>query len=537
MIWFQRLQAPIRIPPDESRVDSFVALTNMPLAMFVKTPREIGIMMRRDRGSRPASRLLRFGRHSALLILTAGCSHALPTIGGAPSAPPVRNEPWRAPPGVVPPEPVRSAAIAAASDSARLAGALVLGQVVDLALRNNPQTQIAWAQARAGAALYGAAAASYIPTVDGTANINRSQTTSQLGSSERSTITPTATLSYLLFDFGGRSGTVAAARAAAVALDLTHSATLQDVALQAQASYFNFQAQGGLLAAARMTLAEADTNLASAQQRNKAGVATIADVLQAEVVVAQAQLDLETAQGNAQTSRGSLAVAMGLPANARYELAPVNDTFAVSLTSTGVDTLIDRALALRSDLAALRVQIQQAQAQVRVARSAELPSVTFGANAGKTFSNVTTYQGLNYGITLGVQIPIFNLARPYNLTAAQAQVDVATARADLLRVQVGQQVYASYYALQTATQRSRTSDVLLSFATRSEVTARARYRAGVGTIVDLVTAQTALASARAQQAQSRWVWATALAQLSHDVGVLGPRGQTSIPLDSAGTRR
>ena len=99
--------------------------------------------------------------------------------------------------------------------------------------------------------------------------------------------------------------------------------------------------------------------------------------------------------------------------------------------------------------------------------------------------------------------------------------------------------YTSYYQLRTATQRSRTADVLLSSALRSEVAARARYRAGVGTILDLVTAQTALASARAQQSQSRWVWATSLAQLSHDVGVLGPRGETSIPLaaDSTGIRR
>jgi outer membrane protein len=104
-------------------------------------------------------------------------------------------------------------------------------------------------------------------------------------------------------------------------------------------------------------------------------------------------------------------------------------------------------------------------------------------------------------------------------------------------VQVGQQVYTAYYALQTATQRAKTADVLLASATRNEVAARARYRAGVGTIVDLITAQTALANARAQQAQSRWVWATALAQLSHDVGVLGPRGQT-LPLgDSTGVRR
>ena len=116
------------------------------------------------------------------------------------------------------------------------------------------------------------------------------------------------------------------------------------------------------------------------------------------------------------------------------------------------------------------------------------------------------------------------------MQAAQARVDVATAEAALLRTQVSQQVYASYYALQTATQRVRTTDVLLRSAIASEAAARARYRAGVGNILDLITAQSALASARAQQSQSRWIWASALAQLSHDVGVLGPRGATPIPL-------
>jgi outer membrane protein len=498
--------------------------------MFELMLRTRTFISRRDRGSRPEFRPLRFGRYPAIFFVFAGCSSALPQIGGAPSAPPVREEPWHVPAGVVPAEPIPDPTIVAVTDTARAEGPMILGQVVDMALRSNPLTQLTWAQARAGAAQYGAANAAYLPTVDATSNIVNTRTTSQTGASLRSTITPTATLSYLLFDFGGRSGNIAAARAAAVALDLTHNATLQDVALEAEASYFNYQATRALREAAVLALAEADTNLVSAQQRNRAGVATISDVLQAEVLQAQAQLDLETAEGNAQTARGTLAVAMGLPANARFELAPVSDSMPVAITSAGVDTLIDRALALRPDLAAVRVQIQQAQAEVRVAKSAERPALVLGANLGKTFSNVTNFAGLNYGISLGVQIPIFNLARNYNVTAAEAQVEAATARASLLRVQVGQQVYSAYYALQTATQRARTSDVLLNSATRNEVAARERYRAGVGTILDLITAQTALANARAQQAQARWVWATALAQLSHDVGVLGPHGQPSLPL-------
>jgi outer membrane protein TolC len=473
-----------------------------------------------------------------VVLLATACSHALPTVEGGPSAPTVRNEPWRVPASAIPREPEHPAPPPIPEDVAPRANALTLNDVVDVALRNNPQTQISWAQARAAAANYGAATGAFVPAVDATTNIVRAQTTSQTGQSIRNTITPQVTMSYLLFDFGGRSGTVAAARYGAIALDLTHNATLQNVALQAEVAYFTFQGQRQLVDAARLTVASADTNLASARQRNQAGVATIADVLQAETQLAQAQLDLETAEGNLQVARSNVGLAMGVQANSPFNIAVLSDTTSIAMIAPQVDTLINRALALRPDLASLRASVEQAQAQIRVARSAMLPSLTLSGNVGKQFSNVTNFAGLNYTLQLGVQIPIFNLARPYNVTAAEAQAEAAKGRADLLRTQVAGQVYASYYTLATSTQRVATSNTLLASATRSEDAARERYRAGVGTIVELITAQTAVASARAQQAQARWTWSLALAQLSHDVGVLGPRGEP-LPAnaDSTGIRR
>jgi outer membrane protein TolC len=477
------------------------------------------------------------------VLSLSACLHApQPRIGGQPAAPASPADPWRAPRGTVPPEPRPDPASARAAlppDLAPRADSLMLGEVVDIALRNNPQTQLSWAQARAGAATYGAAAAAYVPIVDGSANAAYSQTTvgqTLGGTGRRSSVTPALSLSYLLFDFGGRSGSVAAARAAAVALDLTHNATLLNVALDAQNAYFTFQAWRGLVAAARLNLAQADTTLNSARQRNKAGVATIADVLQAEVVQAQATLDLETALGTYQTARGALAVAMGLPANARFDVAPASDTIPVALAAADVDSLINRALENRPDLAAARVQILQSQAQVRVARSTEFPSVNLSSSLSHPISSSPNASGTTFSVNLGIAIPIFSLARPYNVMAAEAQVDASNARANLLRTQVAQEVFTSYYALQTATQRARTTDVLLASATRNETAARARYRAGVGTILDLVTATAALGNARAQRAQSRWVWANALAQLSHDVGVLGPHGESLIPLAADSTR-
>jgi outer membrane protein TolC len=82
--------------------------------------------------------------------------------------------------------------------------------------------------------------------------------------------------------------------------------------------------------------------------------------------------------------------------------------------------------------------------------------------------------------------------------------------------------------LRTANDRVRTSRDLLASATQSEVVARERYREGVGSIVDLLVAQNALAAARAQSVDARWQWRTALSQLAHDVGVLNARGDTSF---------
>ena len=60
----------------------------------------------------------------------------------------------------------------------------------------------------------------------------------------------------------------------------------------------------------------------------------------------------------------------------------------------------------------------------------------------------------------------------------------------------------------------------------------ARYRAGVGSILDLLTAEAALEAARAQEAGARTDWFLAVAQLAHDTGTLwrpGPSPGDATP--------
>jgi TolC family type I secretion outer membrane protein len=415
---------------------------------------------------------------------------------------------------------------------------LTLVDVVDLALQNNPATRASWSQARAAAAVLGSARGGYYPSLNGNATASRTKSPPTLSrpAGYQTQYGPSLTLSYLLFDFGARGGAVERAKQNLFAADFTHNATLQNVVLQAEAAYFSYMATLALLNAQRSAMAEAQANLTAAEQRNKVGLATIADVLQARTAFSQEKLNLETIQGNLQAARGSLASALGLPANLPFDLQPLPASIPVGQISLSVDSVINAALRNRPDLAAARAQAAAAVAQIRVTRSAEFPALTLGGNAGRTWSQPPVFAGPSYGASVGLSLPLFNgFSRQYDVAAARAQADALNALADQTRQNVITQVFVSYYALQTAEQRVATADDLLASATQSVQVAAGRYREGVGSILDLLSAQNALASARAQQVQSRWQWYTSLAQLARDAGVLDVHGGTPFTIipDSA----
>ena len=465
--------------------------------------------------------------------LLAGCV-GTPRVSGVPGASPAPEKPWTPPAG-------ERKTITAADTSAQAAvppdladriRRLTLAEIVDLGLRNNPQTRLAWANAQASAAAYGSARGEWLPTVDGDVTAQRIKTVASAGrvGVQQSVITPSATLSYLLFDFGGRSGRVAGARERLIAAGFTHNAAIQDVVLQIQVGYFQYIANRALLEAQRTTLAEARANLEAAEERRRVGLATIADVLQARTAASQAQLDLQTTEGSLQTARGALALALGLPANLPYDVDSSAAVVPVAPLADSVDALIASALRGRPDLAAAQAEAAAARAGIGELRSDLLPSLQLSATGGRTYATTIPNGANSYNLSLGLTIPLFNgFSRQYDLRGARFQAEAAEAQTQTLRQQVVYQVFSAYYALQTANGRVRTTNVLITSAEQSSEVALARYKAGVGTVLDLLSAQSALANARAQRVDARLAWSVSLAQLAHDAGVLDPRGEQPAP--------
>ena len=471
----------------------------------------------------------------AVAALLGGCL-APPSISGVRGTPPAPEAPWVAPrtaraePSL--PARARREPIVPPDLAERIRG-LTLADAIDLALRNNPATRLSWANARAAAAAYASGRGEYLPTVDGELSVTRLKTGGTQGRAavEQTLYGPGLLLSYLLLDFGGRSGAVEGARQALLAANWTHNATIQDLVLQVALAYFDYVATQALLEAQQATLRDAETNLTAAEERQRVGLATIADVLQARTALSQARLALETTRGELQTTRGALAFSMGLHAEVPYEVeAPAPDVPIAGIADS-VDALIARAVEARPDLAAARAQAAQARAQVRQTRAERLPSLTLDGTGSRTYLSTLPEGTTNYNVQLGLRIPLFaGFSRAWNQRQAEALAEVAAARAASLEQEVTFQVFRAYHLLQTATRRVRAADDLLASATQSGEVALGRYRAGVGTILDLLAAQSALADARAQQVLARWSWHAALAQLARDAGVLDERGGSPIRL-------
>jgi outer membrane protein TolC len=412
---------------------------------------------------------------------------------------------------------------------------VTLGQVLDLALRNNPRTRDTWLAARAAADEVGVKRAEYYPTLGLGAMATRTAQTQVGGGGsvrvEQTIWGPTADFSYLLFDFGGRRGDVEEARQALLAADWSHNAAIQDVVLAVEKAYYGYLGDASLKDALGESIKQAQVSVEASEARREAGLATIADVLQARTLLAQERFALAKTEGDMLTTKGALATAVGLPPDIQVEVSALgalpHDLPAVpdlEATTATMERLLRQALGDRPDLLAQRAEVLAAQARVAQERSAGLPQLTLNATASRALylQPDNARPGNNGQATLLLHFPLFNgFETKFKVAKAKAEAELAQAQLDQAVSQAMLDVWTSFYALQTAAQSVTAARALLDSASQSSDVAGGRYREGVGNVLDLLTAQSALASARATEIQSRADWFVALAELQHATGSLG----------------
>ncbi|MGH8413263.1 MAG: TolC family protein [Gammaproteobacteria bacterium] len=411
-----------------------------------------------------------------------------------------------------------------------------LVELTDMALSNNPQTKLAWAEIRSSRAGVELAKAGYWPQISASYSITRSRTVNFSGASNsaQTRFEPSISLSYLLWDFGNRSGTLDSAKYALTAAELSNSQTLQDVILAVEQDYYQVLGLQALEAADELSVKDADTSLDAARQNQKSGLATVGDLYQAEAALAGTQLVLQQTQGQLAVARGTLAVAVNFPADTNLILAPWNQNVAPVMPKQTVEYLLAQARQARPELLASKASEQAAIANLEATKARGLPTLALSAEAGQTRTvggGGVSQTANNYNAGLTLSIPLFaGFGDEAANEQAQAAIDISQASNAQLQQQVELEVWQAYQNLHTAAVTLNTSDVQLKSAQQAENVETARYHIGLDPLLNLLTAQQTLASARVQQVQARLNWFTALAALGHAVGGLNaPNAEAELP--------
>lgn len=422
---------------------------------------------------------------------------------------------------------------------------LTLAQVVDRTLCRNPRSREAWANARVQAAQVGVARAAYLPTLNANAGLKRTWSSgrssglggsfgdsdtdtesvrsgfgSSGGSNSYNQISAGASLSYLLYDFGARDAALENARQLFEAANATQDRVVQELFFSAIQSYYQVNAAQAALESASEAERSSQSSLDAATARYRVGVATPADRLQAQTAHSQAMLDRIRAEGTLKTARGTLANLMGMDAQRNYALQAAPEAPATESFQANVDELIAEARKRRPDLAAAEAQVSAAQADIKAARAANMPKISVGTDL--SYLDRESSSPIRSGsIGLNVTVPLFTgFANTYRIRSAAEQVEARKAARDQIALQIALDVWQAYQSLQTETQSVQTSSDLVTSAVQNADVALGRYKAGVGNIIDVITAQSALATARAQRIQARFNWDIARASLAYAMGQL-----------------
>lgn len=424
-----------------------------------------------------------------------------------------------------------------------------LQEAVDFALKNYPAVRASLEQANAARSGVDLARTDYLPRTDTLWQGNRASRNNIFGLLLPQSVIPSisgpvlpstsgqgvwGSAAGLLFswepiDFGARRARVDSARAAQNQANSQLAFTRLDVAVATVNDFLTLVAAEKTVQAAqadvdrREVFAKAVHVLVDNQLR--AG----ADASRADAELARARANLARALQQQEISRAALANILGI-ADAKVEVRegalaqkPTEDVPATS-------TLTTHPLA-----EAQQARVQQLRSEVRLLDRSYYPRFNFqsaaygrgtGANTDGTFQGGTNGLGIdrsNWAVGLTVTFPlldIFSIRARKGIELANERAE--TARYDQTLQDLTGQLKKAHASLEGARKVAEATPVELQAARATETQERARYQAGLATLVDVSDAQSLLVQAEIDDALAQLaVWQN-LAAVAASQGDLGP---------------
>ena len=347
------------------------------------------------------------------------------------------------------------------------------------------------AQVRVAQAALGSSRAALSPTLGTGLSASRSASPTSPASNS---IALTGSASWELDLWGRLSGTVDASQARLQASQDDLAAAHLSLQASVAQTYFSLRAAEAQAALLDSTLQAYQRSLDLTQNRYRSGVASAADVAQAQnqLMAAAAQL-VESESSRAQLEH-ALAVLLG-QAPASFQLAR---TAALPTPPEVPELLPARLLERRPDIAAAERRVAAAYAQIGVARAAFFPALTLSASAGyrgSSLASLVSAPNLLWSLGPALALTVFDGGlRQSNVDSARASTDAATASYRQTVLTALQEVEDNLVLAGSLQQEAALQAEAVAAAQRALEIVNNQYQSGTVSYLNVVTAQASVLS-------------------------------------------
>jgi outer membrane protein len=419
---------------------------------------------------------------------------------------------------------------------------LALSEAVSRALENNPDLAADAPGQQAARSEFKATKAGYLPRIDfeqsylagdnpvfvfGTLLTQRRFTAENFAlpslnnPSAIDNLQTRATLQQSIWDFGRTGNQREQAQLGIEMADQFHEEHRRQVMLSVFDGYYSTSLALDALETARVALRSAESLESQAKARVESGLAVEADLLRSRVYLSTAKQQEIQAQGQLEAARAQLNRLMGNPLGEAVGLT-------ASLTVTRISVHSEEALLAeqkkrRPDYQNLLAELHQAELAVSARSKERLPVIAGYTTWEADNPSLHGHGGSNWsaGITLR-----------WNLFAGGndvAQLEAARQRLEQKRRQVSAMDSAMALEVRRALIQYRAAEQQVEAAKAAEAQSeeglrilRNRYDAGLATMTDLLSAETARSSARTTLAQAIYRQRLSYAQVEYAGGILSP---------------
>jgi outer membrane protein len=431
--------------------------------------------------------------------------------------------------------PVAVRAQSAATPAASTSKPIGLQDAIGIALRQSvlvKQSENAVASSTTGVA---AAKNAFLPSLalntSSARSVGRSGTSALSNSSTSQSLSTGLSSSLVMFDGLRNVNDLRQAKLDVTATSSELTRARQTAVYAVASDYLTLATAEGQREVQKQNLEALEAQEAQLQKLVKAGARSISDLYQQQATTAAARASVVSADRDVELARIALIQTLQLDPLGNYDfVAPKVADVSGSVPRYDLDSLLNRAFASRTDLAAEQTRVEAAALGTKAAAASRLPTVSLSTSYNASYNSAGAAalgnqldQNRGGSMSLGVSFPIFDKGAT-STAVQQARIQEENSRLSLAdqRQTVALDVRRAWLTLESTRQQLTVALAQQKAADLAVSTTQARYQVGTSTLLELTQARASQLQANVAVVNARNALAFQNALLPYYTGELDP---------------